>query len=105
MASNSSFVEFSLTEVGNASCQVSPFSLQALKIEITCSGFISETSFLMTWKNESDVQLEGELQFPLGPSMTLVGHAIDINGQMVDAVIVEKQEARLLFCLFFFKNI
>jgi len=64
---------------------------------VTINGFIAETNITMTFLNPNDLVLEGEFIFPLPQGSFLSGYALDINGVMVDGVVVEKQKGRVVF--------
>ena len=51
----------------------------------------------LTFQNDADRVLEGELVFPLPENATVSGYALDVNGQLVEAVTVEKEKARVVF--------
>ncbi len=53
------------------------------------------TEFIIHNDNARD--MEGELVFPLPDSAVVCGYAIDIDGQIVDAAVVEKEKARIAF--------
>lgn len=71
--------------------------LEKLDVSVDILGLISETSLTMTFFNPHDRVLEGELVFPLPDGATVSGYALDVNGQMVDGVAVEKEKARRVF--------
>jgi hypothetical protein len=57
--------------------------------------FTAETSITFVCVNNSTIDVEAELVFPLPNHDDVVcGYAIDLNGQLVDAVVVEKEQAR-----------
>ncbi len=71
--------------------------LSKLDVEATVTGLLARTRLTMTFRNELSRILEGELVFPLPDGATVSGYALDVNGEMVDGVVVEKQEARIAF--------
>ncbi len=71
--------------------------LTELKVQTEIVGNISQTTYEMVFYNPNNRILEGELVFPLGEGQTVTGYALDINGKMRDAVVVEKQKARQTF--------
>lgn len=48
-------------------------------------------------QNDTSRTLEGELNFPLPQSGVVSGFGYEIDGKMVDGVIVEKEQARVAF--------
>ena len=72
-------------------------TLSKLEVEATVAGLLSRTRLTMTFRNELPRVLEGELVFPLPDGATVSGYALDVGGEMVDGVVVEKKEARIAF--------
>ncbi len=68
-----------------------------LVVEARIFGFIAETKMTMTFFNPHERVLEGDLYFPLGEGSTVSGYALDIQGQMVDGVVVEKEKGRTVY--------
>ena len=54
-----------------------------------------ETEFTLC--NDNDRIFEGELEFPLPDDGVVCGYAIDIDGVMTPAAVVEKEKARIAF--------
>jgi tetratricopeptide (TPR) repeat protein len=74
-----------------------PVRLRALKIEVEVAAGIAETRVQMEFFNPNPRILEGKLQFPLGAGQVVSGFALDIDGQLRDAVPVEKARAEQVF--------
>ncbi len=74
-----------------------PLRLERIDIDVVVHGFIARTSTTMTFRNDTNRPLEGELYFPIPTGATVSGYALDIEGRMREAVIVEKREARYIF--------
>ncbi|WP_299681872.1 VIT domain-containing protein [uncultured Tenacibaculum sp.] len=72
-------------------------SVKKLKIETSIIGDIAFTTYDMSFFNPNDRVLEGELLFPLGENQSVIRYALDINGSLREAVIVEKEKARVAF--------
>ncbi len=68
--------------------------LDALDVDIHIAGLFAETTQTMVFVNPNNRALEGTLIMPLPEGGTVCAYALDINGQMVDGVIVPKQKAR-----------
>ena len=68
-----------------------------LDVSTTINAFVAETRVTVSFFNPSSEDKEGELVLPLDESSTVCGLAVDINGDMVDAVVVEKESARAAF--------
>ncbi len=79
-----------------------PGDAQAVTIEkadilLQVVGPLMRTTITMRFRNTTDRILEGELAFPLPEGAALSGYALDVNGEMADAVPVPKEEARVVF--------
>lgn len=68
--------------------------LSGLEIQVKVSGLLAETTQTMRFYNPNDRVLEGNLSFPLPDNAVVCGYALDVDGQLVDGVVVPKQEAR-----------
>jgi Ca-activated chloride channel family protein len=71
--------------------------ISRLAVEARIFGFIAETKMTMTFLNPHERALEGDLYFPLPEGSTVSGYALDIGGQMVDGVAVEKEKGRTVY--------
>jgi Ca-activated chloride channel family protein len=74
-----------------------PMTVHSLRIDIHIAAAVSRTTLIVTFENPHDRDLEGELTFPLPDGAALCGYGLDIDGEMVDASLVEKQKARVVF--------
>lgn len=75
----------------------SQLRLSSLNISVNVVGNFSRTTYDMKFYNELDRTLEGELVFPLAEGQAVSQFAMDVNGNLRDAVIVEKELARVAF--------
>ncbi len=66
-------------------------------IQVAITGYIAQTTMTLTFHNPNSRVMEGELVFPLPEGATISGYGLDVNGQIVDGVPVEKQKARITF--------
>lgn len=71
--------------------------LSRINTEVRIHGWTAETRMTMTFANPTGRNLAGDLYFPLPEGATVSGYALDINGVMVDGVVVEKEKARQVF--------
>jgi len=71
-----------------------PIRLTSLDIRVMVSGQFAQTTQTMCFHNPNPRVLEGELTFPLADNSVVCGYALDIDGEMVDGVIVTKKEGR-----------
>ncbi len=74
-----------------------PLGVTKLAVKTRIFGFLAETSMTMTFFNPHDRALEGDLYFPLPEGATVSGYALDVEGKMIDGVIVEKDRGRQVF--------
>ena len=77
--------------------QAQPIEVRDVDIRAAVNGVHAETTMTLTFFNPNNRVLEGELYFPLPTDATVSGYALDINGTLVDGVIVEKEKARVVF--------
>jgi len=74
-----------------------PLLLTRVDVRATVVGHLAETRMTMTFYNPNNRSLEGDLYFPLPEGSTVSGYALDVNGRMVDGVVVGKDRARQVF--------
>ncbi len=74
-----------------------PLRLVRARYDVVVTGFLARTRATLTFRNELSRVLEGELVFPLPEGATVCGYALDVDGEMVDGVPVEKEKARVAF--------
>lgn len=74
-----------------------PLQLTKVDVRATIIGHLAETRMTMTFYNPNRRQHEGDLYFPLPQGSTVSGYALDVNGRMVDGVVIGKDRARQVF--------
>ena len=74
-----------------------PLGLSSLDIKIDVVGNIATTTYDMLFHNPTDAILEGQLDFPLGDGHNVSRFALDVNGKLRDAVVVDKELGRIAF--------
>jgi tetratricopeptide (TPR) repeat protein len=74
-----------------------PLTLAKADLHVVITGFLAETTMTLTFHNDASRVMEGELVFPLPEGAIVSGYGLDVNGQIVDGVPVEKQKARITF--------
>lgn len=67
------------------------------RIEARVSGLYAHVTTEWTIHNDNTRILEGELEFPLPDGGVVCGYAIDLDGVMTPASVVEKEKARIAF--------
>src|SRR5688572_20984897 len=63
-----------------------------LRIDIV--GAVAEATATMKFANPGRAVLEGDLSFQLPDGAVVSGYALDVNGQMIDGVLVEPEKAK-----------
>mgnify|MGYP002630837695 CR=1 FL=1 len=71
--------------------------ITALDVQARVVGHLAETSITMTFFNPGSRALAGDLTFPLPSGATVSGYALDVDGALVEGVVVDKQKARQVF--------
>ncbi len=74
-----------------------PVELTRLEVRALVHGMLAETTTTLVFHNPNRRVLEGQIEFPLPPGATVSGYALDVGGQLVDGVVVSKEEARIAF--------
>jgi Ca-activated chloride channel homolog len=73
-----------------------PVELARYALAVTVRGLYAECTATMVFRNPNPRLLEGELEFPLPDHATVSGYALDVNGQLVEGVVVGKDQARVV---------
>jgi len=68
-----------------------------LNINISVTGNIASTVYDITFYNPFDRVLEGSFEFPLAEGQNVYRYGLEINGNMREGVVVEKQLARVAY--------
>lgn len=71
--------------------------IEILEIDVKVIGNIVTTTYDMKFYNPTNNILEGELIFPLGENQSVSRFALDVNGKIREAVVVEKEQGRIAF--------
>lgn len=74
-----------------------PVQLRQARIEGEVQAGIAQTRITLEFHNPNQRVLEGELQFPLAEGQQITGFALDINGELREAVPVPKDRGRQVF--------
>ena len=74
-----------------------PLEISAVDAMVRITGHLAETRMTMTFYNPQSRNMAGDLFFPLPEGATVSGYALDIEGKMVDGVVVPKDKARRVF--------
>ncbi|MEI9996709.1 MAG: VIT domain-containing protein [Rhizomicrobium sp.] len=68
-----------------------------LDIDVDIVGDTAHTTVTAQFLNASPRALEGDFVFDMPPGSVVTGYALDINGAMVDGVLVGQRQAKLTF--------
>jgi hypothetical protein len=74
-----------------------PLAISKVDVDVRILGFIAETRMTLVFRNDLNRPLAGDLYFPLPVGATVSGYALDVNGIMVDGVVVDKDKGRQVF--------
>ena len=74
-----------------------PIALRQARIEGDIQAGIAQTRITLEFHNPNRRVLEGELQFPLAEGQQITGFALDIGGELREAVPVPKDRGRQVF--------
>lgn len=74
-----------------------PVRLTEARIDSRVVAGLGETTIELTFHNPNARVLEGQLEFPLAYGQQVAGFALDINGELRDAVPVPKAQGRQVF--------
>ncbi len=74
-----------------------PLQVAKVDVDVTVMGSIAETRTTVTFYNPNTQVMAGDLYFPLPEGATVTGYALDIQGTMVDGVVVPKDKARRVY--------
>lgn len=77
--------------------KLQPIELKDVAIDIAVRGFVATTRIDLTFHNPNARVLEGELVFPLSEGQSITGYALEVNGQLRQGVVVEKETARVAY--------
>ena len=72
-------------------------ALSSLDVKVIITGNIATTTYDMSFYNPSNRVLEGELKFPLAENQEVSRLALEMNGKLREAVVVEKELGRIAF--------
>ncbi|WP_179377229.1 VIT domain-containing protein [Winogradskyella wichelsiae] len=75
----------------------SKLKLDKLQVNVEISGNYAAVTYNMTFYNELNKVLEGELAFPLAQGQSVSHFAMDLNGKLRSAVVVEKELGRVAY--------
>jgi hypothetical protein len=76
---------------------VGPMQTREMSVVAKVDGLHAVVETTLVFHNPNARMLEGELVFPLPDGAAVCGYALDINGALVEGVVVTKERARVAF--------
>ena len=73
-----------------------PIEVASLDTKVLIHGLFAQTTQTVVFRNPNARVLDGELEFPLPDGATVNGFALDLDGVLVDGVVVQKDQARTI---------
>ena len=74
-----------------------PCTVDALDIDAKVDGLHARVSTTITIRNPNPRPISAPLVFPLPEAAAVCGYALEINGALIDGVVVPKEKARVAF--------
>ena len=74
-----------------------PVAVSSAAEVVASNGLYRQVKTLVTFTNPNARAFEGELEFPVPEGATVCGYELEVNGEMVPGVVVEKEAARTAF--------
>ena len=74
-----------------------PMQVREMAIVASVRGLHATVDTTITFRNPNPRLLEGDLSFPLPDGAAVCGYALDLDGALVEGVVVKKEKARVAF--------
>jgi hypothetical protein len=74
-----------------------PLELRRLAVDATVKGDAAETRVEHVFWNPTDETLQGTFRFPLPEGAVLVGLAMEVEGELVEGALVEREKAQRVY--------
>ena len=74
-----------------------PMQVKELSVAASVRGLHATVDTTLVFLNPNPRLLEGELVFPLPDGAAVCGYALDVDGVLIDGVVVKKEKARVAF--------
>lgn len=71
-----------------------PMPVDSASVSVVLAGGVAETTLTLSFLNPTNRMLEGEFVMPLPEGATVSSYALEVNGELREAVSVEKERAR-----------
>ncbi|MDF7773614.1 VIT domain-containing protein, partial [Sphingomonas sp. AOB5] len=76
---------------------VRKITLQRLDTVVNVRGAVAETSVTAVFANPGNDILEGDFRFMLPEGAVVTGYALDVNGRMIEGVLVDQPKAKAVY--------
>jgi hypothetical protein len=73
-----------------------PIELASASYEVSVRGLFADTTATLVFRNPNGRALFGDLDVPLPDGATVCGYALDVDGHLVDGVVVGKDQGRVI---------
>ena len=74
-----------------------PLILESLSVSVDVRAGLAQVSISATLRNETDEDIEASFAYPLPRGAVINGYALDIDGNLVDGVLMPKERAEALY--------
>ena len=74
-----------------------PLTIGDLQVTVDIAGDTARTEITATFQNPTQQPLEGDFSLDLPPGAVITGYALDVNGAMVDGVLVGHRKALVTY--------
>ncbi len=74
-----------------------PLILESLSVSVDVRAGLAQVSIGATLRNETDEDIEASFAYPLPRGAVINGYALDIDGDLVDGVLMPKERAEALY--------
>lgn len=81
----------------NAAGMPAPLKISKFEVEVTVFEDLAETAITITFDNPTRQNLEGEFALPLPPGVTVSGYQLEVEGEMRDSTVVDRERARFAY--------
>lgn len=85
-------------EIGvGAEAPTAPLRISRMDLKVRIAGGMAETTATITFANPGPDEVEGDFTMDLPKGSVVTGYALDIEGQLVDGVLVGERQAKLAY--------
>ncbi|MBA3465125.1 MAG: hypothetical protein H0T46_34650 [Deltaproteobacteria bacterium] len=77
--------------------QMDPLELRSVDVDVKTAGDLAVTEVTHVFHNGADERREGTFRFPVPDGAMLIGMSMEVNGEMMEGEIVEREKARAVY--------